>query len=623
MKSKISFLLLVLMLLTDNITAQSKLESAKNEYNNFKIVEAKKIYQEIWASTESIIEKKEAGNQLIFISWKYYDDYESSKAYADSLLVLDIDNFDILIKIADISIQAKKFKNAEQYLKNSFKKAKSENQIKSSHIKCAEYVLLKSQKEYITKNTPDLNEVKEALDKLDVYYQNQPEDLQIVRLYLGLALILNDKQKIKDTWKTYFRIPQNKKATGMLVEAEKNIDKGLQLKDSINFLVKGLADSRFYDYAAMIIDKNNIDLNQNPDLKDIYNYYTYLNDIEKLIYGFYKDKLFNRESDEKYLNNYYSLCIDFWNKLDWGDNKPMFYEKAFEEELFKRFGAKINNGKGGNQIGFFIGHSVVNESRSIEQYGRITDLTYLSLDYIVGNIFPHWYFGFFGIGGWATIDNEVLQIRKVTFNDNSPLKSFNRLISGNEKEKWLKEIENISEKDDSIASLNPYALLPGLRERIKYNSYSQIIDSLKAKIKTQYQLKIEYLSLVDNILLNSSVYNHEGRHLLDSYDDFPINSKMYSSEEREFRAKLSEISFSADPKLIIAETILRSEGGAHEAANKRIVKGLVDWMEIHKNSIKGFDIDRPLLPQMDLLTNNQIIQAIQSFDPLYAEYTDN
>jgi hypothetical protein len=621
MENKIPFLLIVLMLLTYNITAQSKLESARNEYNNFKIVEAKKIYQVIWVSANSLDEKTYAGKQLIYINWKFYDDYEVSKKYADSLLILDSNNFEALLQIADISIQAKNFKYAEQYLKNSFKKAISENQIKSSHIKYAEYVLLKFQKEFITKNTFDLNEAKEALDKLDAYYQNQPEDLQLVRFYLGLALILDDKEKIKDSWKAYFRITRDKKAKGMLAEAEKKIDKGLQSKDSINLLAKGLAESRFYDYAVMTIDKNNIELNQYPDLKDIYNYYAYLNDIEKLIYRYYKDKLFNRESDSRYLNNYYSTCIDFWNKLNWGSNKPMFFEKAFEDELFKRFGAKINNGKGGNQISFFVGHSVVNEKRSIEQYGRKTDLNYFSLDYIVGNIFPHWYFGFFGIGGWATIDNEVLQIRKVYANN--PVKLLYKLTDPVKRANWENSINEQLIIDDSIAVKNPYSILEGVSEKIKFNQYNLLLDSLKEIYKNNLELKIAFISTLERISVYSSIFCHESRHLLDSYEDYPKNTIEFSSEEKEFRAKLSEVSFSYYPKLTFAEAILRYEGTAHENANKRIIKGVVDWMENNKLSISGLNKSRPLLSQLDLLKNKQIVQAIQSFDPLYAEYADN
>jgi hypothetical protein len=137
------------------------------------------------------------------------------------------------------------------------------------------------------------------------------------------------------------------------------------------------------------------------------------------------------------------------------------------------------------------------------------------------------------------------------------------------------------------------------------------------------ELKIAFISTLERISVYSSIFCHESRHLLDSYEDYPKNTIEFSSEEKEFRAKLSEVSFSYYPKLTFAEAILRYEGTAHENANKRIIKGVVDWMENNKLSISGLNKSRPLLSQLDLLKNKQIVQAIQSFDPLYAEYADN
>ena len=95
-----------------------------------------------------------------------------------------------------------------------------------------------------------------------------------------------------------------------------------------------------------------------------------------------------------------------------------------------------------------MGHCVKIEKRLIKQYGRSSELTYLSLDAIFGNIYPHWYFGFFGIGGWQ-MEKEVLQIRRIGFNNNSPLRSFNRLADSKRCKKWQLEIQNLSCNDDS------------------------------------------------------------------------------------------------------------------------------------------------------------------------------
>ena len=83
------------------------------------------------------------------------------------------------------------------------------------------------------------------------------------------------------------------------------------------------------------------------------------------------------------------------------------------------------------------------------------------------------------------------------------------------------------------------------------------------------------------------------------------------------------MAFSKYPKLAFAEGILRQENPAHENANKRIIKGVVNWMEKNTKTIKNIDTSRPLLPQLDLLTEEQLVRAVRSFDPLYARYVEN
>jgi len=148
----------------------------------------------------------------------------------------------------------------------------------------------------------------------------------------------------------------------------------LDSKDGAINLVKGLSGSRFFDYAVMIMLQNNLDYENEAELRDIYNYYLFINELEDHIFDYYRKKSLVAESDKEYKKEYYSKCIDFWQTLSWENNIPVFYEEGFEDELFKRFGTKTFTGEGGDQIGFFAGHSVINDKRIIEHYGRQTKL---------------------------------------------------------------------------------------------------------------------------------------------------------------------------------------------------------------------------------------------------------
>jgi hypothetical protein len=60
---------------------------------------------------------------------------------------------------------------------------------------------------------------------------------------------------------------------------------------------------------------------------------------------------------------------------------------------------------------------------------------------------------------------------------------------------------------------------------------------------------------------------------------------------------------------------INPKGGGHGLANARIMKGLAAWMEAHAREIPGLDASRPLLPQFDRLTDEQMREAFRSMDP--------
>jgi hypothetical protein len=121
---------------------------------------------------------------------------------------------------------------------------------------------------------------------------------------------------------------------------------------------------------------------------------------------------------------------------------------------------------------------------------------------------------------------------------------------------------------------------------------------------------------VERIDLESSIIAHEGRHAIEASSLFNF---MRPSSKKEFLAKLSEVAFSSFPKLAIGGGILSNSIGddsAHGIANERIMKGIVRWMNENRKSIEGLNSNLPLLPQMDLLSDEQLRAAFQSMDYL-------
>ena len=109
-------------------------------------------------------------------------------------------------------------------------------------------------------------------------------------------------------------------------------------------------------------------------------------------------------------------------------------------------------------------------------------------------------------------------------------------------------------------------------------------------------------------LVDDCTFAHEGRHAIDD--------GAYDYEEKEFRARLSEVAFAPAPGLCLGSSFAPDTGEEHARANRRIMQGLLVWMNANRREIPGLDLDKPLLPQFHLLSDDQIRRAYASLDPL-------
>ncbi len=125
-------------------------------------------------------------------------------------------------------------------------------------------------------------------------------------------------------------------------------------------------------------------------------------------------------------------------------------------------------------------------------------------------------------------------------------------------------------------------------------------------------MRLRYLAELERAVQESSIFAHEGRHAIDK------RAGESSSRNLEFTAKLSEVAFAPEPRLAVGGIFDANIGDSspHGQANLKVMKGLVAWMKAHKGEIGELDSERPLLPQFDLLTDDQIRAAFRSMDSL-------
>ncbi len=361
----------------------------------------------------------------------------------------------------------------------------------------------------------------------------------------------------------------------------------------------------------MMVKLDSSGLNKHPYVEKLKHYYQYINQTRDNGFSYYRKKALGNNDCDSFFAEQDKLDLWMWEKLRGEEEKKNYSKRNLESELYKQFGLKMMfTGRGESQdLIIFGGHGYIEETVHIEQYGRKGSFKYIKLHNFVGNIYDHWYQDFMGIGGWASTDGEVMQVRN--WYVNYPVSVWNRLNDQEEREKWQKGINNRMEKDRKLLEKDPYAFPTGLAAHIKFLRYDQMIQSLKQKGLNGMALKMAFLSDVEYFFEYTGMHLHEARHVLDN-PIYLANREKYPLEAREFRAKLSEIAFSPDPHLVVAESILE-EG----TANRKVIEVIVNWMQENKESIKNYDSTKPDIMQLMSLTKDQLIEAVRSVDPFY------
>ncbi|HQK86527.1 MAG TPA: hypothetical protein PLU25_02750, partial [Acidobacteriota bacterium] len=259
-----------------------------------------------------------------------------------------------------------------------------------------------------------------------------------------------------------------------------------------------------------------------------------------------------------------------------------------------------------------LGHRVLDETRVVKQYSHEASLRFVVLDSMVSNGFQSWAWESGAQhGGWAGRDT-IWQIRPVYAN--AAMVSWQRLHSEPERAEYAARLARETALDDARARRDPYGFLPGLALRLQLQADQALEARLVQRGIRDEDLRLAFLAEHERSVQESSIFAHEGRHAIDQR----LGTKMGSPGQTEYYAKLSEVVFTAAPRLALDGIFDANIGDPtpHGQANRRIMKGLVKWMKQHRREIAGLDPQRPLLPQFDRLTDDQIRQAFRSMDPL-------
>lgn len=273
-----------------------------------------------------------------------------------------------------------------------------------------------------------------------------------------------------------------------------------------------------------------------------------------------------------------------------------------------------NPGKTNGVSGIHLGHVVVDEQQRVSQDGRIGTIRFIAIDNMVHNSFSAWLMdGRSAPGGWAVDGATIVQVRPRYL---QLIDGYARLAHpGAARRRAEAEALELSASDREIVKAQPIAFLPGVRARLRLQGIDRLTSLTRATASSAEDFEIAFRKAYWSALVTSSITAHEGRHVLDQ-SSFR-GGCVLSNDELEFRAKLSEIRFAPVPKLALSSIYGPLFGGesGHGIANERLIRALVRWMDEHRSQLPDLRADKSLIEQLDLLSDNQLVDAARLLEP--------
>ena len=353
-----------------------------------------------------------------------------------------------------------------------------------------------------------------------------------------------------------------------------------------------LAGIRFFEEAALV-----------GAPPEIVAYAATLRRIEKVANEHYRHIALDDEDRDRLRDGVTAELRALWGTLSWPGAPPRFSFDGAVRELGRRFGATVMMGKTSGHFDLHFAHSVVDSRLAVDQYGRRSSVRFVALDSIVSNGYQTFRTdGGSGDGGWGTA-TEIYQVRPLYAD--GPQRDWRRVSDPDARAEYDQKTRDETALDVQRAIDDEPRSYPGMARRLK----RQYLDGIYAQLPT----RDAFLARVERDGFTYSILLHEGRHAIDQALD-----ESFKTWQLEYRAKLSQVALSDAPRDAVESIMSDVIGGdsPHGRANEQIARELIAWMRANRAAIAGLEAGKPMLPQLDRLTDAQLRAAFRALDPL-------
>lgn len=593
------------------------IESADAAYDRFELQKSENILSRL-LETDSLSNdiKCQALRRLALYNWKYHLKYETaikklkladsigSSPFETKLLLNRIErekgNYDQAIQVAlameNIAIaESEKNKAKTAYAQSVYEKSVS--QLKNGQIIDKD----------LLRNTSQI--LLELLEK----NAGMPGPS---KLLFGISIILNDGASLMKAWKSYFHVQDIDRTYSYMQETARELNyicqdriSGNKAPDQEQF-IRILARSRLYEFIPVYLLSHKIDTESfSPEVKDLIIYSNYLEEVGKETNEYYRLIAIDEAHERTYKKHLKNIRKKLWEDLSATQGREYSLE-AFLKETESLFGAYGFEGNTASYKGFnlCLGHIVKRENTLIKQYGFQPEFTYTEIDMMISNTFPSWFWEDKASGGWAT-DKEIIRVREAYLT--RPFAEWNSVNDPGIRNKT----ENDFEKSLSANNQNRLQIANIIEQKLNFDASEHLYKTLQNQGLSGSELKLAFLDTFKQYRLGASIMAHEGRHSIDRKylaEEF----EKWDNEEREFRAKLSQLIFATEPRYELAGMLDNIGDTGHVRANKRIITTLEEWVMENKEEINNYNEGKSAFSQIYLLSVEQIKNCFLAADPL-------
>jgi len=568
------------------------------------------------AARDSSARRRAAAERMLaFIEWRFHRRFQTASEHLERALATGEDTAATLVESARVASAQRRYREAFGLAQRARLSARDDFAVRAATLQMA-YALLEpvfaqrvDQIAVPPSELPDSVAIGTAMAELQQLVRETPGRTEESRQLLLLALVAGDGAAAAEALQSYYLIGIGSDTQDAVRRTERRLAQPLVAWSGAAAttrerarLASLLAEARLFDAAGLVA----------PRSSELAAYAAYGRRMAREAQEYYRRVLLQQATNDELTRAFYRASRDLWPRLDWSGraSPPPFYPAAIGPELARRFGTVVQLGITGGYYDLHMGHVIGQASFEAVQYGRRARLRLLVIDGIISNGLQSWAWDDAGAhGGWQRRDT-VVQVRPVFVEHTVAL-----LLTGEASRREREVVNTASDSvaDWMIAAEDPIGFLPGVAARLRRDSRDALLDSLRNAGLEGSALAAAFIRMASRLSHESSILAHEARHAIDD-----VLIPQANTEEREFRAKLSEIAFSGHPKLVFSSIMHPNIGDAtpHGRANARIMSGLAAWIRDHANEIRALDPSRPLLPQLPLLTEEQLRRAFRSMDPL-------